>query len=108
MNEPIKKFNWNNFWLGLGAGLLLPFLTLVIYRQWSWKSFGFKHFVKYMIDHGVLTGILSLCLLPTLGLFFLFINKEKYKTCRGILLATFAYGFLILYVKIWVEHSWDN
>lgn len=108
MNDQVKKFDWNNFWLGISAGLLLPFLTLMAYWKWSWKVMHFTQFAKYMIDHGVLTGVLSLCLLPTLGLFFLFINKDKYKTCRGILLATFIYGFLILYMKIWVEHSWDS
>jgi hypothetical protein len=104
----LKRINWNNFWIGLACGFLLPLLTTMVYWRWSWKMWSYKHFLKYMMDHAVLGGVLSLCLLPSLGMFFLFLNKEHYKTSRGILLATFAYGFLILYIKIWVEHSWEN
>jgi hypothetical protein len=104
----LKRINWNNFWIGLAFGLLLPLITNMIHWQWSWKMLTYKHFLMHMIDRRVLGGILSLCLLPNLGIFFLFLNREYYKTSRGILLATFAYGFLILYIKMWVEHSWDN
>jgi hypothetical protein len=105
----LKKINWNNFWLGGIGGLILPFISILIYWLWSFKYMKFyPQFFHFLMDGGVLSAVLSLCLIPNLGLFFLFVNKEKYKTCRGIILTMLLYGFLILYLKIYVEHSWDN
>ncbi len=105
----MKKFDWNNFWLGTVAGLVLPFIFTIVYWLWSFKYMKFiPQFINFLLNGRVLSAVLSLCLIPSLGLFFLFINKEKYKTCSGIILSTLMYGFLILYLKIWVEHSWED
>lgn len=105
----MKKFDWNNFWVGAVSGLLLPFFSIIGYWLWSFKYMKFApQFLNFLLTGRVLSAVLSLCLIPSLGLFFLFINKEKYKTCRGIILSTLIYGFIILYLKIWVEHSWED
>lgn len=64
-------------------------------------------FFRFLILGHVLSAVLSLCLIPNLGLFFIFVNKEYYKTTRGIILSTIVYGFIIVVVKTWVEHSWN-
>ena len=105
----LKKINWNNFWMGSVLGFVLPLISLLVYWLWSFKYMKFyPQFFKFLMDGGVLSAVLSLCLIPNLGLFFLFINREKYKSCRGIILTMLLYGFIIMYLKIWVEHSWDN
>ncbi len=105
----LKKINWNNFWIGLVFGMILPFLSTVGYWLWSFKYMKFiPQFFTFLMDGRVLSAVLSLCLIPNLGMFFLFVNNEKYKTCRGIILTMLLYGFIILYLKIYVEHSWDN
>ncbi len=64
-------------------------------------------FFRFLVLGRVLSAVLSLCLIPNLGLFFIFVNKEYYKTTRGIILSTIVYGFIIVVVKTWVEHSWS-
>jgi hypothetical protein len=99
----------NNFILGIIAGLLLPFIFLLIYWLWSFKFINFiPQFFKFLLMGRVLSAVLSLCLIPNLGMFFLFINKEYYKTTRGIILSTLLYGFAIVAIKTWVEHSWSD
>jgi hypothetical protein len=66
-----------------------------------------SQFFRFLVLGHVLSVVLSLCLIPNLGMFFLFINKEYYKTTRGIILSTLVYGFIIVVVKTWVEHSWS-
>ena len=61
-------------------------------------------FFKFLLMGRVLSAVLSLCLIPNLGLFFLFINKEYYKTTRGIILSTLLYGFVIVIL----EYSWSD
>ncbi|MHB8260531.1 MAG: hypothetical protein ACYDCN_02060 [Bacteroidia bacterium] len=99
----------NNFVLGIISGLLVPIIFLFIYWLWSFKYMSFiPHFFKFLLIGHVLSAVLSLCLIPNLGLFFLFVNKEYYKTTRGIILSTFIYGFIIVALKTWVEHSWSD
>jgi hypothetical protein len=99
----------NNFITGIIAGLLLPFISLCGYWLYSFKFLNFiPQFFNFLLLGRVLSAVLSLCLIPNLGMFFLFINKEYYKTTRGILLSTLVYGFIIVALKTWVEYSWSD
>ncbi len=105
----LKKINWNTFWLGFTIGMVLPVLSILCYWLWSFKYMLFyPQFFKFLMNGGVLSAVLSLCLIPNLGAFFLFLNKERWKTCRGFILTMLIYGFIIVYLKIWVEHSWED
>lgn len=109
MNNFLGRINWNNFWLGIILGLVLPILALFVYWMWSFKYMNFApQFFRFLLTGRVLSAVLSLCLIPNLGVFFLFLNRERWKTCRGIILTMLIYGFIIVYLKIWVEHSWED
>lgn len=60
-------------------------------------------FIRYCISGKVLAPIISLCVIPNLGVFYLFINRYKIKTGRGVILSTFLYAGLILYLRMVVE-----
>ncbi|HWY37995.1 MAG TPA: hypothetical protein VNY73_05515 [Bacteroidia bacterium] len=105
----MERTKINNFILGISSGLLLPLLSIMGYWLWSYKYMRFyPQFFSFLLMGRVLSAVISLCLIPNLGLFFLFINKEYYKSCRGMILSTLLYGFLIVYLKMWVEHSWGD
>jgi hypothetical protein len=105
----MQKTKLNNFILGITAGLIIPFLFLLIYWLWSFKYMNFiPQFFNFLLMGRVLSAVLSLCLIPNLGLFFLAINKDYYKTTRGIILSTLIYGFIIVLLKTSVEHSWSD
>ena len=98
----------NNFILGIISGLLLPFISALIYWLWSFKYMKFiPQFFNFLMLGKVLSAILSLCLIPNLGLFYLFVNKGFYKTTRGIILSTMLIGAVIVWLKTYVEHSWS-
>ena len=44
--------------------------------------------------------ILSLCVFPNLGFFFLFYRMKYDMAARGVILATFMYAFLVLIAKM--------
>jgi len=105
----MEKTKFNKMLLGVIAGLILPILAMLGYWLWSFKFLKFyPQFFTFLMTGRVLSAVLSLCLLPNLGLFYLFINREYYKSCRGMILSTLVYGFIIVYLKIWVEHSWES
>jgi hypothetical protein len=105
----MKKRKLDNLLLGVAGGLFLPFLSVMIYWLWSFKYMNFiPQFFQFLLTGRVLAAVLSLCLIPNLGLFFLFLNKENYKTAKGIILTLFIYGAIILFLKIKVEHTWGD
>ena len=105
----MERTKFNNFILGIVAGLILPLLSFVGYWLWNFKFMNFiPQFFNFLLLGKVLSAVLSLCLIPNLGMFFLFINKEYYKTTRGIILSMLVYGFIIVVLKTWVEHSWSD
>ena len=105
----MEKTKLNNFILGIVAGFFLPIISVIGYWLWSFKFMQFyPQFFNFLLSGRVLSAVLSLCLIPNLGAFFLFVNKEYFKSCRGMILSTLLYGFLIVYLKIWVEHSWED
>jgi len=99
-----KKYN--NFLLGALIGALLPIFFMFCYWMWSYRFMDFiPHFFRYLMMGKVLAPVLSLSVVPNLGAFFLFLNKERYKTGRGIILSTIIYGCIIMYLKIYVEDT---
>ena len=104
----MERTKWNNFILGIFLGFLLPCLSLVGYWAWSFRYMNFPtQFFAFLLLGKVLSAVLSLCLLPSLGMFYIFVNKEFYKTTRGIILSTIIIGGLIVWLKTYVEHSWS-
>lgn len=99
-----KKYN--HFLLGALLGLLVPLFFLFCYWLWSFRFMDFvPAFFRYLLLMKVLAPTLSLCVIPNLGLFFLFVNQERYKTGRGIIFSAIVYGILIMYLKIYIENT---
>jgi len=61
---------------------------------------GIAGFVDIYYYLGVLPKIISLCLLPNLLLFFIFIWTNKLKAGKGVITSMFVYGLVILILKI--------
>lgn len=93
----ISKFD--NIKLGLIIGILAPTLTMLIIYLIKFIGFDFRELIDLLVSSGVFTKILSLCVIPNLALFFLFLNKYYYKTARGILMATILVAVFIFIAK---------
>ncbi len=102
----MKKLTLDSFTMGTLLGLLLPqfFILLSWLYEFNFLSF-IPGFYKFMILRKVLSPLISLCAFPNVALMFLLINRAYYKAGKGVILATIVYGFIILYLKIWVEHT---
>jgi hypothetical protein len=102
-----KKFN--HFLLGTLIGLLIPVFFMLCYWLWSYRFMSFMpSFFRYLLLMKVLAPTLSLCVIPNLGMFFLFLNQERYKSGRGVIFSTIIYGGIIMYLKLYVEDTMFN
>lgn len=101
-NESIQKWlhhklgRLNNFWLGFGLGIVAPVITLFITYLLNFDHYSLKEFYDFLLQFRILTKLLSLCMLPNLGIFFLFLYPDFRRAAMGTLIATFASAIVII------------
>jgi len=94
MNSKFDKLH-----LGLMLGFLAPVLTMAIIYILKFTDSNLSELVDLLVQKRVFTKIISLCVIPNLALFFLFLNKFLYKSARGILLATILFAIFVFVTK---------
>ncbi|MBI2967891.1 MAG: hypothetical protein HYY40_08770 [Bacteroidetes bacterium] len=90
---------WDNIWFGLVLGLIIPPLVILLYYLYFFGYMTIHQFINFTIQGNVYTHIISLCVIPDAGLFFLFVWKDFVYAGRGVLIATFIYAFLVYGLK---------
>lgn len=60
----------------------------------------FMVYLRNVWDMKIFLKIISLCVFPNLGFFFLFYRKKYDMAARGVIMATFMYAFLVLVAKL--------
>jgi len=89
----------NSKLLGYIGGFLLPLLTLVVIFVTMYTGKSFFDFIEISWIQGNISRVLSLALLPNLGLFFIFIWTNKLKSAQGVLGTTIILAFAIIVLR---------
>ena len=95
-------FDFNKMWLGTILGLIAPVLTMMGYYLYNFNHIPIGKFIEHLFAVHIQSSLLSLCVVSNLLVFFIFIWSEKYNSARGVLLSTFLYGGLVVYLKFFV------
>jgi hypothetical protein len=94
-------FKKDNLRLGLGMGLVGPFLGLLIVYKIKFPGLSFKEFLDFFMNSNrLITSIGSLSLLANVVFFTLYVNTQRDTTAKGIFIMTLIYGVGILLLKI--------
>jgi hypothetical protein len=93
------KFNFDSLKLGLILGILTPAIVFLCYYLINYHYMTSKEFFRYLALAKTSSSITSLCVLANLPTFYIFIQKEKYLSARGVLFATFIYAGLVCYLR---------
>ncbi len=99
------KTRYNSMKLGAISGLIVPVIAVLIfyYSRYASKSgITIPEFVEQLIALKIYTQLISLCVVPNLLLFFIFIWLKLLYSARGVILATFLYVFLIIVLKYFI------
>ena len=96
------KSKYNRLWLGLVLGLIIPITSLFVFSFFKSDVDGFISFLELVISISALSNILSLCAIPNLTIFYLFLNKELYYSARGVIFATVIWGGLVVYTRYFI------
>jgi hypothetical protein len=93
------KSKYNNIKLGLILGIAGPILAMIGVYLVMFLGLSLSEVVDALVSKRIFTKLISLCVLPNLALFFLFLNKYYYNTARGILMSTFIFALFIFITK---------
>ncbi len=92
-----KRFD--NMIYGLIPGIILPLATMSGFWLMRFDG-GFFQFLDHFQNAGLLSKVLSLCSIPNLLLFFLFIWTNRSFSARGVIFATLIIAFVMLVLKL--------
>lgn len=91
--------NINKIGIGFIFGLLLPLVVFVVVFFVSTHEISLPDYIYNMWKLGAFLKVMSLCVLPSMGL-FLYYYRIKYDfAARGVILATLVYAFVMMVSK---------
>lgn len=94
------KFSFNKLYIGLIAGLIAPIIAMLLYYLIKFNEVSLASFLRTTYHYKILLNILSLCVIPNLAIFYLFINRKMFNGAKGVIMACFIYALAILISKI--------
>lgn len=94
--------NKDNTILGFIIGLAAPLIVMFGFWRYQFGHTSLIGFYEVMVQSNNLPGLISIGLLGNLGAFFLFYRQKLDVSARGVILATFLYGLLIVILKFFV------
>ena len=82
--------------VGFAWGLFMPLLVFLFIYFLRYSSVPFVKFLLNLAEMKILIRILSLCGFANLLVFLYFYRNRLDRAARGVIAATFLYGFLVL------------
>lgn len=96
--------NLNSMWIGVTIGIIMSVISILAFYLLKFQDYTLNtYFVILFHTKSLFAPMVSLAGIPNLVFFYLFINKEKYKTARGIILATFILVLGVVLIKLFVN-----
>lgn len=86
-----------NGWL---IGIIAPLVIFLIAYEVKYSEMEFTAYLRNVWQMKIFLKILSLCVFPNLGFFFLFYRLKYDMAARGVIMATFMYAFAVLIAKL--------
>lgn len=99
MKHPGKD-KYDSTILGTIVGILAPVIAFMIYYLVRYRGMYFPAYIHYLYSGGTFLPILSLCVIPNLLIFFIFIWTKRDKSARGVLQATIAFAVFVGIMKL--------
>lgn len=90
----------DKLWIGTLIGIIMPLLTFGSIYLIRYHNVPIKQYLSLLWSHQLLIKLLSLCAIPNLLFFMLFINSQRLRSARGVLLATFIFAFIVMIYRL--------
>jgi hypothetical protein len=98
--SPRKRNRYDQILTGWIIGIIFPIVVFLIVYQLKYSEMEFTVYIRNIWQMKIFLKILSLCVFPNLGFFFLFYRVKYDMAARGVIMATFMYAFAVLVAKL--------
>ena len=85
--------------IGTIVGIICPALGILIFYLLNFNDQPLMDFLSESITNKLLSPLLSLCAILNLGIFYLFLQRNKLYSARGVIFSTIIYGLTIVILK---------
>jgi hypothetical protein len=91
----------DKIWLGFLFGLIFPAFCFMGYWLFAHNQLNFPYgFIRYLRAGNMLQEVAIVCVIANLGIFYLSLNKKIFDFGRGLIISTFLYVGLVLYISL--------
>ncbi len=97
----IKKFNQP--YVGLIIGILLPLISFLIYFLYMLSKnpeLKLFEFIEALIINDAFTAAITICVLPNMILFFAWKKMDYWYAIKGLIISVVVYTALVILTKI--------
>ena len=85
--------------LGLILGVILPLVVAALLYVFKFSDYPVEYFREQLFHMKLFAKFLSICVYPNLGLFFIFIWRNRLYSARGVLMATMLLAIAVFILK---------
>jgi len=89
----------DKFWIGFIMAIIVPVITLSITYYHTFGNQHITEFFQFLHDRQIMSKLFSLCVLPNLAIFFLYIWGNFLKGARGVLAATIVVAIFVVFIQ---------
>jgi hypothetical protein len=93
--ETKKILKYDNRLIGFILGIIVPVITFILFYLYR-KPKSFEIFYNQVLTVNVISKLVSLCVIPNLLIFFIFIWTNRNKSAYGVIGSTFIYAIVVL------------
>jgi hypothetical protein len=97
--SPRKRNQYDRLLIGWLLGIISPLIIFLIVYELKYSDMEFMVYLRNVWQMKIFLKILSLCVFPNLGFFFLFYRLKYDMAARGVIMATFMYAFFVMVGK---------
>ena len=98
--SPRKQNRFDRFLIGWLIGIISPIIVFLIVYEVKYSDMDLMIYIRNVWQMKIFLKILSLCVFPNLGFFFLFYRNKYDMAARGVIMATFMYAFFVMVGKL--------
>jgi len=95
-----KRNRFDRMLIGWAIGTIVPIIIFLITYKVEFSEMEFTVWLRNLWQMKIFLKLMSLCVFPNLGFFFLFYRNKYDMAARGVIMATFIYAFVVLFAKL--------
>ena len=91
----------NKQWIGFVFGIVFPAFCFFCYWLFLHNQLNFTNgFIRYLRNGNMLQEVAIACIIASLVVFYISLNKKIFDFGRGLIIAAFLYVGLVLYISL--------